>query len=110
MNRLLLTALWVVMTSAYSDEAAVLDRDFRTMMAWFPGVYDNQEQVYSEAEQEVDKALRYGRIHHVFEPVDLPLLVSTCFMCSSSSTTTLAKYIASAFMPFGPTTTRTPFA
>ena len=72
MNRLLLTALWVVMASAHADEAAVLDKDFRTMMAWFPGVYDNQEQVYFEAEQEVDEALRHERIHHVFEPVYLP--------------------------------------
>ena len=72
MNRLLLTALWVVMTSAHADEAAVLDKDFHTMMAWFPGVYDNQEQVYFEQEQEVDEALRHERIHHVFEPVDLP--------------------------------------
>ena len=72
MNRLLLTALWVAMTSAHADEAAVLDKDFNTMMAWFPGVYDNQEQVYFEQEQEVDEALRHERIHHVFEPVDLP--------------------------------------
>ena len=74
MNRLLLTALWVVMTSANADEAAVLDKDFHTMMACFPGVYDNQEQVYfeQEQEQEVDEALRQERIHHVFEPVYLP--------------------------------------
>ena len=72
MNRLLLTALWVVMTSAHADEAAVLDKDFHAMMAWFPGVYDNQEQVYFEQEQEVDEALRHERIHHVFEPVYLP--------------------------------------
>ena len=72
MNRRLLIALWVVMTSAHADEAVVLDKDFHTMMSWFPGVYDNQEQVYFEAEQEVDEALRHERIHHVFEPVDLP--------------------------------------
>ena len=72
MNRRLLIALWVVMTSAHADEAAVLDKDFHTMMAWFPGVYDNQEQVYFEQEQEVDEALRHERIHHVFEPVYLP--------------------------------------
>ena len=50
----------------------MLDKDFHTMMAWFPGVYDNQEQVYFEQEQEVDEALRHERIHHVFEPVYLP--------------------------------------
>jgi len=72
MNRLLFVVLWVFMTGVRADEAAVLDKDFRTMMQWFPGVYDNQEQVYFEAEQEVDEALRHERIHHVFEPVDLP--------------------------------------
>ena len=72
MNRLLFVVLWVFMTGVRADEAAVLDKDFRTMMQRFPGVYDNQEQVYFEAEQEVDEALRHERIHHVFEPVDLP--------------------------------------
>ena len=52
----------------------MLDKDLSTMMAWFYGVYDNQKRVYFEAEQEVDEALCYERIHHVFEPVDLPAL------------------------------------
>ena len=72
MNRLLFVVLWVFTIGVRADEAAVLDKDFLTMMQWFPGVYDNQEQVYFEAEQEVDEALRHERIHHVFEPVDLP--------------------------------------
>ena len=67
MKRLLLTALWVVMTSAHADEAPLLDKDFQTMMAWFPAVYNNQEQVYFEAEQGVDEALRHERVLHVFE-------------------------------------------
>ena len=72
MNRFILTALWVVMTSAYAEEeAAVLEKDFRTMMAWFPVVFGNQEQIYFEAEQGVDGALRHERSHHVLEPVDL---------------------------------------
>jgi len=76
MNRLLSSVLTVLLIGALNgaraDEAAVLDKDFRTMMQWFPGVYDNQEQVYFEAEQDVDEALRHERIHHVFEPVALP--------------------------------------
>ena len=60
------------MTSEHVDGAALFDKDFPIMMTWFPRVYDNQEQVYFEAEQEVDKALRHERIHHVFEPADLP--------------------------------------
>ena len=55
------------MTSAHAEEATVLEKDFRTMMAWFHGVYDNQEQVYFEAEQGVDEALRHERVLHVFE-------------------------------------------
>ena len=46
MNRLLFVVLWFFMTGVRADEAAVLDKDCRTMMQWFPGVYDNQEQVY----------------------------------------------------------------
>ena len=57
----------------------MLDKDFRTMMAGFYGVYDNQKQVYFEAEQEVDEALCYERIHLVFEPVDLPALGERVF-------------------------------
>ena len=72
MNRLLFVVLWFFMTGVRADEAAVLDKNFRIMMEWFPGVYDNQEQVYFEAEQGVDEALRHERIHHVFEPVELP--------------------------------------
>ena len=58
----------MVVTSAHADEAAVLDKDFHTMMAWFPGVYDNQDHFYfeqeQEQEQELDEALRHERIHH----------------------------------------------
>ncbi|GIS01590.1 MAG: hypothetical protein CM15mP103_01410 [Gammaproteobacteria bacterium] len=100
MNRLLLTALWVVMTSAHADEAAVLDKDFHTMMAWFPGVYDNQEQVYFEQEQEVEEALRHEPIHHVFEPVYLPAFGEHVFYVQQHLNDDPARYIASAFTPF----------
>ena len=72
MTRLAPLLLVFVVTCVIADDAAILDKDFRTMMQWFPGVYDNQEQVYFEVEQEVDEALRHERIHHVFAPVDLP--------------------------------------
>lgn len=57
-----------------ADDAAVLDKDFRLLMEWFPGVYDNQEQVYFEDEQDVSEELRHERIHHVFKRVELPAL------------------------------------
>ncbi len=71
MKRLFWIALCSVALSARGDEAAILDKDFRIMMEWFPGVYDNQEQVYFEEEQGIDESLRHERIHHVFEPVEL---------------------------------------
>ena len=72
MIRLFWLVLGLVVFNAHANQAAILDKDFRIMMAWFTGVYDNQEQVYFEQEQEVDEALRHERIHHVFEPVYLP--------------------------------------
>ena len=58
--------------AAGADPAAVLDRDMRTFLDWFPGVYDNQEQVYFEAQLGVPEDERHERIHHIFAPVDLP--------------------------------------
>lgn len=58
--------------AAAADEADVLDKDLRVLMDWFPGVYDNQEQVYFEEEQGVAEDLRHERLHHVFKRVDLP--------------------------------------
>ena len=58
--------------AALADPAAVLDRDFRIFLDWFPGVYDNQEQVYFEGELDVPEDERHERIHHTFAPVELP--------------------------------------
>ena len=55
-----------------SPEGRILKRDFETMMSWFPGIYDNQEQVYFEQEMGVAEELRHERINHIFAPVDLP--------------------------------------
>ena len=59
---------------AQSDQTAevkILKRDFKRMMTWFPGRYDNQEQVYFEGNLDVDEEVRHGRIHHIFAPVKL---------------------------------------
>ncbi len=62
-----------------SAEAKILQRDFSRMMSWFPGEYDNQEQVYFEDELGVDSAVRHNRIHHIFAPVDLENFAGTTF-------------------------------
>ena len=62
-----------------SPDGKVLKRDFARLMDWFPGEYDNQEQVYFEDNLGVDEDLRHGRIHHHFVPVDLPNFPGTTF-------------------------------
>ena len=57
---------------SHADDNAVLDKDLTVLMDWFPGVYDNQEQVYFEEEQGVAAELRHERVHHVFHRVELP--------------------------------------
>lgn len=65
-------AALIISAPLQADQNAVLDRDFRTFLEWFPGVYDNQEQVYFDEEQGVPEEERHERIHHTFAPVDLP--------------------------------------
>ena len=64
---------------AFADKNAVLDRDMRTFLEWFPGVYDNQEQVYFEKEMGVPEDLQHERIHHTFARVDLPAFGDNVF-------------------------------
>ena len=67
-----LLAISMFAAPAFADQEAVLDRDLRTFLEWFPGVYDNQEQVYFEQAQGVPEDEQHERIHHTFAPVDLP--------------------------------------
>ena len=62
-----------------SADAKILKRDFNRMMEWFPGRYDNQEQVYFEGNLDIDEDLRHGRIHHIFAPMKLDNFPGTTF-------------------------------
>lgn len=55
-----------------SASGKILKRDMARMMEWFPGRYDNQEQVYFNDNLDVPEEERHGRIHHIFTPVDMP--------------------------------------
>ena len=74
MTRIILLLLGGVLAAgtASADQNAILDRDMQTFLQWFPGVYDNQEQVYFEKALDVPEDERHERIHHTFAPVDLP--------------------------------------
>ncbi|CAM3649440.1 chromophore lyase CpcT/CpeT [Litorimonas haliclonae] len=62
----------VVKETAKSPTDKILDRDMARMMRWFPGHYDNMEQVYFEEDLGIDQDIRHNRIHSIFTPVDLP--------------------------------------
>lgn len=68
---LTLTLTLIASTSSFAEDE-VLQRDFATFLEWFPGVYDNQEQVAFQDSLGVPEDERHERIHHVFEPVELP--------------------------------------
>jgi hypothetical protein len=72
MRRLAWAVLYVVAVHSRADEAAVLDKDFRILMEWLPGVYDNQEQVYFEEEQAIPQGRRHQRIRQFIERTALP--------------------------------------
>ncbi len=49
--------------------ATQLDADLERMMRWFPGVYDNHIQVYTQAKDEVAQADRHRHTNHTFQPL-----------------------------------------
>ena len=57
----------------------ILDRDFNRFLEWFPGEYDNMEQVYFNENLNIPEEERHGRIHHIFTPVDLPNFPGSTF-------------------------------
>jgi hypothetical protein len=51
-------------------ESLVADLD--EMLTWFPGVYDNFEQIETERQAELDSSLRHRHLNHTFHPVSIP--------------------------------------
>jgi len=70
---------------------AVLERDFTQMMAWFPGEWDNAEQVYFAAGLGYPDGSAPGRIHSIFKSVDLPWLGPHVFYVQQHSDNDPAK-------------------
>ncbi|MDA9770413.1 hypothetical protein N9D02_05175 [Emcibacteraceae bacterium] len=55
-------------TNAFAQTANdVLDRDFRLMMNWLEGEFDNSEQFFFEEEMKVPTDERKTRIHMTFK-------------------------------------------
>lgn len=78
-NTLLASAAALVMSAApalaqtgFAGPEGVLDRDMRTFLEWFPGRYDNNNEVMFADDIGTPEEHRNGRIHSIFYPVDLP--------------------------------------
>ena len=51
-----------------------LQKDLDRLLEWFPGEYDNHEQVYQEAIAKLPEAKRHRQTHHIFHEVTLDFI------------------------------------
>jgi len=51
-----------------------LQNDLDTLLNWFPGEYDNHQQVYEEFMTDILPQERHRQTHHIFYPVELTFI------------------------------------
>jgi len=51
-----------------------LKQDLNELLDWFPGEYDNHQQVYREAVLNTSKEMRHRQTHHIFHSVSLDFI------------------------------------
>lgn len=57
-----------------SSKNSVLIHHMNELLRWFPGEYDNHQQVYKEAVTKLSEEKRHRHTHHIFKAVDLDYL------------------------------------
>jgi len=67
----LIFALCSTVAHADSKQTTTLESDLVQLMEWFPGNYDNHQQVYREAQQKLAEPLRHRHTNHTFQPVSI---------------------------------------
>ncbi|MEM7327650.1 MAG: CpcT/CpeT family chromophore lyase [Pseudomonadota bacterium] len=58
-------------TSPEAPADTFLAQDLDEMLSWFPGVYDNYQQIDSERAADLNPALRHRHLNHTFHPVEI---------------------------------------
>ncbi|MEL7269737.1 MAG: chromophore lyase CpcT/CpeT [Bacteroidota bacterium] len=77
---LLLGAFWVSGISLWAQQTNSnileysLAQDLDTLLTWFPGEYDNHQQVYRESVSDLPKEKRHRQTHHIFTSVQLDFI------------------------------------
>ncbi len=56
------------------DSINTLERELNELLEWFPGEYDNHQQVYKEAVLNLPKEKRHRQTHHIFFPVEFDFM------------------------------------
>ena len=64
-------ALGACETTDAPNPSTQIERDLDEMLAWFPGVYDNFEQIEAEHETDLETELRHRHLNHTFYPVEI---------------------------------------
>lgn len=73
-SSVVLCCLIVCLTSActsYDISRSGLENDLEEMLRWFPGEYDNDQQVQQQLADGVVEAARQRHTHHLFQPVEV---------------------------------------
>ena len=53
------------------SETPVLETQLDELLSWFPGTYENHQQVYRQAIDDLPAAQRHRHRHHTFQPVSI---------------------------------------
>lgn len=88
--------------SAADMQRQVLEKDFALMMEWFPGRWDNEAQVFFDADLKTPPEARNGRIHSIFMPVALPAFGQTVFYVQQYADGDFAKIYRQRIYVFAP--------
>lgn len=68
---LLVSGCQTLEASDPSVSADQIERDIDEMLAWFPGIYDNFEQIEAERAGNIAEGLRHRHLNHTFYPVEI---------------------------------------
>lgn len=60
--------------SGLSKDVIELTEQLEELLKWFPGEYDNHQQVYREAVERIDEDHRHRQTHHIFQPITMTVL------------------------------------
>lgn len=61
-----------------------LKQDLIELLSWFPGEYDNHQQVYKEAVLDTPEKMRHRQTHHIFAAVELEYITGQTIYAQQS--------------------------